>query len=353
MDFSPGSRTVSAMANQADSPSRLALRRPIEQLDQPGVRPDLLQLLSAGLLVFGPLGAFAYALSRLWGSGITWLDVGLMVGMYLVTGYGVTIGFHRHLCHGAFRAKRPLRLVLLVAGSMAIQGAVVTWVAQHRKHHAFSERDGDPHSPHRYGDGLWQRLKGLVYAHVGWFFGPNWADARRWAPDLLADDDVMLISKTALLWTALSFALPFGIAWAVTGTVGGGLLGLLWGGAVRLFLLHQVTFATNSICHVLGSRPFRTGDRSGNVAPLALISMGESWHNAHHAFPALARHGVDSWQLDTSAELIRLFEKAGWVSHVRWPRPERLDTRRRGNGAAQQAVLETEDSPDTPEHVLA
>lgn len=251
----------------------------------------------------------------------------LVVG-YVITGFGVTIGFHRHLAHRALKLRRPVRIVLLVAASMSVQGSILTWVGQHRKHHAFTEAGGDPHSPHRYGPGCWPMLKGFVYSHIGWFFRANPVDAARWTPDLLADRDVMRISNTALIWTLLSLGLPFAIGLGVTGTLQGGLGAFLWGGVVRICLLHHVTFCTNSVCHLVGRRPFATSDRSTNVAPLAILSFGESWHNGHHAFPASARHGLQPRQVDPSAALIGLLERLGWASSVRWPDPHRVEQRR-------------------------
>jgi len=290
---------------------------------------SLTQRISASILVVAPLVALVIAVVTLWGHGISALDVVIGVVMYGVTCFGITVGFHRLLAHRSFRAKRPLRIVLAVMGSMAVEGSVVTWVAQHRKHHAHTEQEGDPHSPFRYGTGFWPQLKGLVYAHVGWFFDAHPSEPERWAPDLLADRDMAFISRTAVGWSAASLALPFFIGLAATASLGEALLAFLWGGVVRMMLMHHATWSTNSICHMFGRRPFDTADRSSNFAPLALVSFGESWHNAHHAFPSSARHGVDRGQLDPSARVIRVLEAFGWATHVRWPRPERLESRRR------------------------
>lgn len=290
-------------------------------------RAGPVQLASATLLVCGPLAGLGWALTRLWGHGFSWLDGALLVGGYLLSGFGVTIGFHRHLAHRSVKLCRPLRIAILIAASMSVQGSVLTWVGQHRKHHAFTEAGGDPHSPHRYGPGRWATLKGFVYSHVGWFFRANPVDSARWTPDLLADRDVMWISRTALVWSVLSLGLPFAIGWGVTGTLAGGLGAFLWGGVVRICLLHHVTFSTNSVCHLVGRRPFATADRSTNVAALAILSLGESWHNGHHAFPASARHGLRPGQIDLSAGLIALFERTGWATSVRWPDTRRVDER--------------------------
>lgn len=315
-----------AMTSHVDAASR-----PADAAPRP--RVSRLQQVSAAILVVGPLVALGVAVASLWGRGISGLDVVIAVVMYVVTCLGVTVGFHRLLAHRSFRANRPLRIALAVTGTMAVEGSALTWVAQHRKHHAHTEREGDPHSPFRYGTGFWPQLKGLVYAHVGWFFDSHPSEPERWAPDLLADRDMLIVSKTSHVWSAASLAIPFLIGWAATATLSGGLLAFLWGGLVRMMVLHHVTWSTNSLCHMFGRRPFQTADHSSNFAPLAVLSLGESWHNAHHAFPSSARHGVDRGQLDATARVIRVLERLGWATHVRWPGPERLASRRRRPGA--------------------
>jgi stearoyl-CoA desaturase (delta-9 desaturase) len=232
------------------------------------------------------------------------------------------------LTHRSFTAVRPLKIALAIAGSMAIQGGVIRWVADHRKHHQHSDDDGDPHSPWKYGGGLRNLTRGLWWAHTGWLFDRKQAVKTRYAPDLCEDPDLAKIHALFPLWVALSILAPPAIAWAVSGSlwVAGG--ALLWASLARIFLLHHVTFAINSICHVAGRRPFKTRDRSTNFWPLAVLSMGESWHNFHHADPTAARHGVGRGQLDSSARLIQIFEKVGWASNVRWPSAERITQRR-------------------------
>jgi stearoyl-CoA desaturase (delta-9 desaturase) len=288
----------------------------------------LVQRAIVAALVFVPLVAGAFAVFWFWSHGIGWLDVGLAVGMYLFTGFGITVGFHRLLTHGSFRPRRWLKVTLAVAGSMALEGSVISWVSQHRRHHVYSDRPGDPHSPVRPGSRLADRIGGLWHAHAGWLFRKNVVDAERWSPDLLADKDIRFISATAPVWMVASLLIPFVVGWAVTQSLFGAFLALVWGGLVRVFVLHHATWSINSICHAFGRRAFRTKDESRNVPALALISFGESWHNAHHAFPGLARHGVDRWQLDVSAAMIGLFERAGWAAEVRWPKPELLNRRR-------------------------
>jgi stearoyl-CoA desaturase (delta-9 desaturase) len=263
-----------------------------------------------------------------WGNGLSWTDLGIAYGMLLVAGHGVTVGFHRYFTHGSFKAKRPLRIALAVAGSLAIEGPVIRWVADHRRHHAFSDKPGDPHSPHEYGEGVGALLKGLWHAHVGWLFDPEQTSLEKYAPDLLDDPDMVRVHKAFPWLVAVSLLVPAFLGLALTQSLGGMLTAFFWGSLVRVFVLHHVTWSINSICHTFGARPFKTRDKSTNFWPLAIISMGESWHNLHHADPTAARHGVDRGQLDSTARLIWLFEKAGWAYDVRWPSRERLDKAR-------------------------
>jgi len=282
------------------------------------------------LLVFVavPFLAVLAAVPVAWGGWLSWTDVVLALLFYSVSGFGITVGYHRHFTHGSFRANRPLRIALAVAGSLAIEGPVVRWVADHRKHHAFSDRDGDPHSPWKYGEGVWPLTKGLFHAHVGWLFDVEQTDQRKYAPDLLKDPDIVRVSRAFLAITVVSTFLPAVLGGLITWSWHGALTAFFWAGLVRIAALHHVTWSINSLCHVYGKHPFVSRDRSGNVAWLAIPSMGESWHNLHHAEPTAARHGVLPHQIDPSARLIRWFEQLGWASDVRWPRPERLAGKR-------------------------
>ncbi|MBA3279755.1 MAG: acyl-CoA desaturase [Geodermatophilaceae bacterium] len=280
------------------------------------------------VFVIVPFLALLAALPLMWGWGLDWLDVGLLVAMFALTGHGITVGFHRHFTHGSFKAVAPLRAALVVAGSMAIQGPVTQWVADHRRHHAFSDREGDPHSPWRYGSSLRALTKGLFHAHIGWLFDRNQTNPARYAPDLLTDSVVRRTGAWFILWAFLGLALPAVLGGLITMSWAGALSGFFWGGLVRVAVLHHVTWSINSICHTVGSRPFFARDKSANVWPLAILSMGESWHNLHHADPTCARHGVLPGQIDSSARLIWLFERFGWVRDVRWPDPVRLAIKR-------------------------
>ena len=282
--------------------------------------------------MIGPLAGLIVAVGSAWGRGLSVADACVAVLFYAVAGHGITVGYHRYLTHGAFKATRPLRIALAVAGALAVEGGPIGWVALHRRHHRFSDAEGDPHSPYRFGTSAGAQLRGLMYAHVGWLFTGPAAQPREYAPDLLADRDIRRIDRLFPLVAAASVLTPFFLGWLLTGRLHGALEMLLWAGLVRITVLHHVTWSVNSVCHLIGRRPFRTrgGDRARNFWPLAVISMGESWHNLHHADPTCARHGVDRFQLDSSARLIRWLELTGAVSDVRWPDPARLRGRRRG-----------------------
>jgi stearoyl-CoA desaturase (delta-9 desaturase) len=264
----------------------------------------------------------------LWGWGLGWTDVGLFAAFYLVSSLGVTVGYHRLFTHGSFKAKRPLRIALAIAGGLASQGSVVAWVADHRRHHAFSDREGDPHSPWLFGTSPAAIAKGFWHSHMGWLFERDQTNAERFAPDLLADADLRLVDKLFMPLFVVTIALPGVLGGLITWSVWGGVTALFWAGFVRIAFLHHVTWSVNSICHMIGSRPFASRDRAANFWPLAILSMGESWHNSHHADPTGARHGVLRGQLDISARTIWVFEKLGWATHVRWPRADRLAAKR-------------------------
>ena len=274
-----------------------------------------------------PLLALVAAVPFAWGWGLGWSDVGIAAGFYLVSSLGVTVGYHRYFTHGAFKANRALRIALALAGSLASQGSVVAWVADHRRHHAFSDREGDPHSPWLFGTSPIAIARGFWHAHMGWLFERDKTNAERFAPDLLADKDIQLVDKLFVPMTVVTLALPAVLGGLITMSWWGAVTALFWAGFVRVGFLHHITWSVNSICHRIGSRPFVSRDKAANFWPLAIVSMGESWHNSHHADPTGARHGVMRGQIDISARVIWIFEKLGWAWNVRWPRPERLNAK--------------------------
>jgi stearoyl-CoA desaturase (delta-9 desaturase) len=292
-----------------------APRRPIEGAKEV---PRSQQVVTA-LLVFGPFVGLAIALPLLWGSFVNLTDIVMGMVLYLVPCVGLTVGYHRLFTHRSFTANRPLRIALAIAGSLGVEGSVTDWVATHRRHHRYSDMEGDPHSPHRYGESAESLLRGLVFAHVGWLFLTDATSVERYAPDMLADSDLRRIGRWFPALAIGSLALPFALGYALSGTLAGAFSAFVWAGLLRMALLHHVTWSVNSVCHTFGRRRFDTKDKSRDVAVLAVLSLGESWHNGHHAHPSWARHGAEKGQLDISAEVIRLFERLGWATRVRWP----------------------------------
>jgi stearoyl-CoA desaturase (delta-9 desaturase) len=270
-------------------------------------------------IVVGPVVALAVVVPLLWGHAVDLSDLLVAAAFYVITGFGITIGFHRLFTHNGFGPNRMLKIALAVSGSMAVEGTVTSWVATHRRHHMFSDHSGDPHSPHRYGDRGGRLLRGLAFSHVGWLFVSDASNADRYAPDMLRDPDLQRIDRLFPLLALASVTIPFGIGYLLSWTLAGALSALLWAGLVRMALLHHVTWSVNSLCHTFGRRSDGTSDRSTNLWPLAVISLGDNWHNVHHAHPAWARHGARRGMVDPSAWLIRRFEQLGWATKVRWP----------------------------------
>lgn len=247
------------------------------------------------------------------GNLLNWQDILILAVCYVGIGAGVTVGFHRLLTHRSFKCHRLVRAGFAALGSAAAEGPVIDWVATHRKHHQFSDVDGDPHSPHvGHGSGWSGAFRGLVHAHIGWVFSDmEVADERRYAKDLISDPLIKFVDRTFVLWVIVGLAAAFGLGVLLTGSVIGGLTALLWGGAARIFFLHHATFSINSVCHFFGRRDYDTPDESRNVAWLAIPTWGEAWHNNHHAFPTSYRHGLRRWQIDPSAAMIRAMEMTG------------------------------------------
>ena len=262
-----------------------------------------------------PFVAFVAVIVFTWHELVGPFDLAILVVMYTASALGATIGFHRLLTHHAFQTYKPIEYLFAVLGTLSVEGSVISWVASHRKHHAHADAEGDPHSPYGHGTGFRAALRGLWHAHAGWLLTRgHQADADRYAPDLVEDRGMQLINRAFLPIVATGLALPFALGYLVTGGMAGALTALLWGGLARVFLFHHASFSVNSICHFFGRRRFATEDHSTNVFWLALPSMGEAWHNNHHAFPRSAYHGLRWWELDVSALVIRAMRRA----HLAW-----------------------------------
>ena len=268
------------------------------------------------------------------GVAFSMLDLALMLVLYVLSGLGITAGWHRYFTHRSFETSRPMQAVLAVLGSIAMQGPLTQWVTDHRKHHALSDQEGDPHSPHAGRDpGVLGRLSGLAHAHVGWLFTTKGLErGPHYARDLYADRLIVWIDRLYLVWVALSVGIPFAIGFAFGGT-SVGLQAMVWAGLIRIFAFQHATFAINSICHAFGKRAYRSRDESRNVWLLAPLSFGESWHNNHHAFPSSARHGLDRFQLDLAWFTIRGLELCGLVWDVKRPSPAQRSRRRVASSA--------------------
>jgi stearoyl-CoA desaturase (Delta-9 desaturase) len=320
--FEDGERRVTTATQRRVAQSQ---RHPPLASDIEPVEHETTDRIITGLLTFVPFVMLFVAAWQTWNEALRPSDLVIFGVVYLLTGFGITVGFHRLFTHRSFATHSWLRGVFAALGSAAIEGPVISWVADHRKHHACSDREGDPHSPHvGHGSGVRGALKGFLHAHLGWIFiHTQRGNKQRFAPDLLADPVVSLVNRTFPFWAILGLAVPFGLGVAIGGTIAAGLTGLLWGGAVRVFVLHHVTYSINSLCHMIGRQPFETKDESRNLAWLALPTMGEAWHNNHHAFPTSAVHGLGRWQLDPSALVIAALEKAGLAWDVVRIGPER------------------------------
>jgi stearoyl-CoA desaturase (delta-9 desaturase) len=254
-----------------------------------------------------PFAGFGLAIALLWGWGFSWVHLGLLLGMYLLTALGITVGYHRLFTHRSFETSAVVRFVLAVLGSMAVQGSLRKWVALHRRHHQHSDEPGDPHSPHLHGRGIPGLLRGLWHAHLGWVFKADPPDLDRYVKDLRQSRLLRVASALFPLWVVLGLLLPALLGGLITWSWGGVLLGLVWGGLARIFLVHHVTWSVNSVCHLWGGQPFQVGaDQSRNNFLFGVLALGEGWHNNHHAFPTSARHGLRWWQIDVSYWLIRV-----------------------------------------------
>jgi stearoyl-CoA desaturase (delta-9 desaturase) len=323
----PGSATLAPPppTTPAPGPSRPAL---------PEIDPEpngTFERVLTGVFVAVPMLALLAAVPLAWGWGLGWREIVIAVVFYAISGLGISMGFHRYFTHGSFKATRGFKIALAVAGTLAIEGPLLTWVADHRRHHKYSDKEGDPHSPWRYGTDWKALTKGLGFAHIGWLFDTNRTSQEKFCPDWLADDDIVKISRWFPWLVATSLLAPALIGGLWTWSWQGAVIAFFWASLVRVAFLHHVTWSINSICHTFGKEEFDVRDKSRNVNWLAILSFGESWHNLHHADPTCARHGVLKGQIDIAARLIWVAEKLGWVSDVRWPDEARLTGKQTGS----------------------
>lgn len=283
--------------------------------------PLLVRLVTLVAITLPLLGVIA-APFFVWGWGFGWADLGLLLGMYFLTAVGITVGFHRLFVHRSFEARVWVKFVLAVLGSMAVQGSLFGWVAHHRRHHQHSDTPDDPHSPHHHGAGVWGAIAGFWHAHIGWFFGPDPPDLGRYVKDLAASPSLRVANALFPLWIALGLVIPGVLGGVITGTWAGVWTGLIWGGLVRVFLVHHVTWSINSACHLWGRRPFVSDDQSRNNFVFGVLGIGEGWHNTHHAFPTSARHGLRWWEVDVSYYVIRGLAAVGLTWNLKLPSKE-------------------------------
>ena len=281
--------------------------------------------------IIAPLLGLVAAVYYSWLVGwMGWPFLALIAATWCVSGMGVTIGFHRLATHGSFETYRPLRAIWMMMGALSIEGSPLVWCAVHRRHHQLSDKLGDPHSPNLHGTGLWNAFRGFVYGHCGWLLTTHWSkpELKRYVPDLLQDKFLVWVDRFYYLWVLASLAIPALIGAAITQSWQGALLGILWGGLVRVFMGHHITWSINSICHMFGGRSYQSADLSTNNLLCALFGFGEGWHNNHHAFPTSARHGLAWWQLDVSWLTILLMQKLGLAWNVKVPSQEALATKK-------------------------
>jgi stearoyl-CoA desaturase (Delta-9 desaturase) len=317
-----------AGSGRAAEPLR-ARRDPLPEIE-PEPRSTL-ERAAVGIFTGVPMLALLAAVPVAWAWGwLNWQTIVIGIAFYLFSGLGIAMGFHRYFTHGSFKSNRPFKIALAVAGSMAIEGPLLDWVSDHRRHHKYSDKEGDPHSPWRFGDDLKALTKGMAWAHMGWLFNRDVTSHKKFSPDWLADDDIVAVHRLFPALVAVTLLLPALIGGVWTMSWKGALIAFFWASLVRVSFLHHVTWSINSICHTFGAREFEARDKSRNVAWLAVLSFGESWHNLHHADPTCARHGVFKGQIDIAARGIWLAEKLGWVSDVRWPDEGRLSGKKVG-----------------------
>jgi stearoyl-CoA desaturase (delta-9 desaturase) len=264
------------------------------------------------------LGLFAAGL-LLWGGGFSWVELVLLLVMYLITGLGITVGYHRLFTHRSFETSRVMQFIIAVSGSMAVQGPLLRWVAVHRRHHQFSDRPDDPHSPHHQGQGFLGMIKGLWHSHLGWLFRPDPPQLARYVTDLRQSKALRVASNLFPVWVLAGLLIPAVLGGLLTWTWMGVLSGLVWGGLVRIFAVHHVTWSINSVCHIWGRQPYRCQDESRDNFIFGVLGLGEGWHHSHHTFPTSARHGLRWWQFDASYYCIKVLSFLGLAWNVKVP----------------------------------
>lgn len=326
----PKHAAVSDAALAADDPLTYSLSddHPVPTADMLEHAPMKLRAANVALVVL-PLAGIVAAAVLLWGTAFNWVYLALLFVMYVITGLGITVGFHRLFTHRSFETSGFIRYLIGVAGSMAMQGPLMVWVGEHRRHHQHSDDHGDPHSPHGHGDTVMGMIRGAFHAHMGWMLRTPVEIDPKYVKDLLADPICVAVNKQFLMWVTLGMLIPAAIGGLVTMSWMGALLGLIWGGLVRTFVVHHITWSVNSICHIWGARPFNSHDYSRNNPIFGVLAFGEGWHNNHHAFPTSARHGLAWWQFDISYILIRGMEALGLAKRVRVPDAARIESKRR------------------------
>ncbi len=299
------------------------------QVDARRLRATTLRLRLINLMaVTVPFAGLVVAIALLWGVAFNWVYLALLGGMYFATALGISVGYHRFFTHRSFKTPRPMAAILAALGSMAVEGPVLQWVAVHRCHHQHSDDHDDPHSPHTHGTSLWGIVRGMWHAHMGWLLRARPCGLARYVRDLRKDPLVRRMSQLFPVWVLLGLLIPAALGGLLTLSWTGVLLGFIWGGLVRIFLVHHVTWSINSVCHIWGTRPFHNHDESRNNAIFGVLALGEGWHNNHHAFPTSARHGLRWWQFDVTYLIIWAMSKIGLARDVRIPSRDRIAAKR-------------------------
>lgn len=323
---SPSTSEVPNASTSTPSASSSARRRALSAAERK------LRWINLGAVLLPFVGLIA-AIVLTWGVAFDWVYLGILAGMSLATSLGITVGYHRLFTHKSFRTNAVVRFALAACGSMAVQGPVIEWAGVHRRHHQHSDDEQDPHSPHAHaggswGGGVWGTLKGMFHAHMGWLFAGRPKGLARYTKDLYADPVLRAVNKQFPALVLAGLVIPAVLGGLLTWSLMGVLLGFIWGGLVRIFFVHHITWSVNSVCHLWGAQPFRSHDHSRNNPIVGVLALGEGWHNNHHAFPTSARHGLRWWEFDASYLFIRGMALIGLASDVKVPDAERIASKR-------------------------